>query len=208
MARSLTTIARELNSACARKWGPRAEKLPPLLFMTDETRTPDPAPCLEHLPQGTGVIFRHYNDPERIEKAKKAALQAAKKQMIFLVAEDVDLARGLDASGVHLPERALGKADELRSLWPDALITAAVHSYEQLVSLPESVDAALLSPIFPTQSHEGAPALGLQIACEWASAAPCPVYALGGVDENTAASLKGTPFCGLAGISFFLEGIK
>lgn len=205
MARSLTTIARELNSACAHRWGLPVEKLPPLLFMTDEKRTPDPAEGLAQLPQGTGIVFRHYQDPERHTKAKITAQKAASLGMPLLVAEDLALARAIGATGLHLPERAIARAQDVRSAWPEALITAAVHSRNALMALPDSVDAALLSPIFPTKSHKDATALGLDAAREWAAEAPCPTYALGGINKDNAQNFIGTPFCGFAGISIFTE---
>ncbi|TNE59727.1 MAG: thiamine phosphate synthase [Alphaproteobacteria bacterium] len=205
MARSLTTIARELNSACALKWGADAAHLPPLFFMTDEIRTRDPAACLEHLPEGTGIIFRHYQDPDRAAKAKQTAIEARKHNLPLLVAEDIELAKAVAATGLHLPTRATTRAKALRDEWPDALMTAAAHSEADLLNLGSSINAALLSPIFPTQSHKGAAPLNLRAACGWAAKAPCPVYALGGIDEKNVTRLKGTPFCGIAGISFFMN---
>ena len=57
---------------------------------------------------------------------------------------------------------------------------------------------ALVSPVFPTRSHPGAPALGVARAAALARALPLPAFALGGLDARGAARLRGTPFQGIA----------
>ena len=70
------------------------------------------------------------------------------------------------------------------------LVTAAVHSPAALrAAAAAGADAALLSPIFATASHPDVRTLGLQRFAALAQASPLPVYALGGIDRDRAASL-------------------
>jgi len=76
-------------------------------------------------------------------------------------------------------------------------ITASAHSLRALMR--GHVDAFLLSPIFPTESHPGRAALGPVRANLIARQTRVPIYALGGVDAHNAARLHG--FAGIAAIS-------
>ena len=73
----------------------------------------------------------------------------------------------------------------------------------QLATRP-GIDAVgiILSPVFPTDSHPGAPTLGPLRFAAWARRAPLPVYALGGVNAVTARRLAASNAAGLAGIGF------
>jgi thiamine-phosphate pyrophosphorylase len=62
------------------------------------------------------------------------------------------------------------------------------------------VDAVLVSPIFPTASHPGAPALGQRRLAGWTRIAGISIYALGGVNAETLRRLKGIDLAGVAAI--------
>ena len=106
--------------------------LPALLLMTDEARLADPLPAANALPAGSGIILRHYGAPEREALARRLAAAIARRRgLVLLVGEDPALARRVGAHGVHLPERAIGRAGAVR--WQrDWLITAAAHSHAAL----------------------------------------------------------------------------
>jgi thiamine-phosphate pyrophosphorylase len=95
----------------------------------------------------------------------------------------------------------MGEAFHWRALRPHWILTAAAHSLAACaIAKLGGADAALLSPVFPTQSHPGAPHLGATRAMLIARQAPLPVYALGGIDAVTARQLEGSPFVGVAAI--------
>ncbi len=85
------------------------------------------------------------------------------------------------------------------------IITAAAHSAADL-NRAASLGArlALLSPVFPTESHPGAEHLGAARFKALAAAAPLPVLALGGADETNARRLAGRNVAGIAAIGAFL----
>ena len=58
---SVPIIARLLNA----RWG--LLQMPPMFYMTDEERAPDPLLNINRLEPGTGVILRHYNIKSRFE---------------------------------------------------------------------------------------------------------------------------------------------
>ena len=140
----------------------------------------------------------------RARKAKRRAALAVRlrdvawgRGLILLIADDPDLARAIGANGIHLPEARAREAAHWRARQPGWLITAAAHSLAALLRAIHA-DAVLLSPVYPTRSHAGAPALGPARARLIARAVPMPVFALGGITAENAAQLSG--FAGLAAI--------
>src|SRR5690606_34333595 len=116
----------------------------------------------------------------------------------LLIGADADLARVLEADGVHLPERRAGQAADLRRAWAGGLITAAIHETAEPPSL-DDLDALVASPVFATASASARPVLGLEGLAR-ATALGLPTYALGGIDAETAARLADSGVCGLAAV--------
>jgi thiamine-phosphate pyrophosphorylase len=174
--------------------------LPPLLFFTDPERTPRPWETAVRLPVGAGVVFRHFGAVDARDTALRLREATAGRDGLLFIGLDAELAEAVGADGVHLPERALDQAGSLAAARPDWRITGAVHSPEAL-ERADSLDAAVLSPVFPAGGASAAKsALGLTRFAGLVAAAPCPVYALGGVDAKNARELIGSGACGLAGV--------
>ena len=193
----LWRIALDLNRAAAAV-DPRAGRLPPLIFLTDPDRTPQPWLIAARLPAGSAVIHRGFGRPEAPDEARRLREATWASKARLLIAADVELADAVGADGVHLPERDAGRAAGLRRLRPDWLITAALHPPGEC---PEGVDALLISPVFSAGGASAArPALGVPAFTEAVSAAKVPAYALGGVTANSAHRLSGSGACGIAAI--------
>lgn len=182
----------------------RGGRLPPLILMTDERRLPDPIPTVSRLPAGSGVILRHYTDSKRAGLARRLAAICRQRRLLFIVAGDPRLALAVRAQGLHLPERDLG-----RPVLPAArrlILTASAHSWPALVAAwRRGARAALLGPVFATQSHPGVRGLGVLRFAALARRSPVPAYALGGVTGRNARRLAGSGAAGIAGISALAE---
>jgi thiamine-phosphate pyrophosphorylase len=170
-----------------------------LAFMTDRRRIPAPEIIIRALPAGAAVILRDYDMAHRAGAARRLAALCSSRGLVFLVGGDPDLARAVGAAGVHLPARAIGRVSRGGGL----LVSAACHDADELAAAA-GADIALLSPVFPTASHPGAPALGPARFCALAASADMPVLALGGVDARNAARLPGPNVAGLAAIGAFI----
>jgi thiamine-phosphate pyrophosphorylase len=171
--------------------------LPPLLFFTDPVRTPEPWRTVERLPTGAGVVYRHFGAADAEAVARRLKAISAGRGLTLLIGLDADLADRVGADGVHLPQRALDQAAALRGRQPDWLLTGALHSAD--APLPEDLDAAVLSPIFPAGGASAIkPALGVK-ALKTMTARK-PVYALGGINAATVGDLTGSGACGVAGV--------
>lgn len=175
----------------------QAGKLGLLVLMTDDDRLPDPAAAARALPRGGLVILRARDALLRRALAAQLMPLARARGLILLVADDAALAR--TASGLHLPEARARTAAAWRARNSHGLVTASAHSLAAVLRAARHADLMLLSPVFPTESHPGAPALGAARARLIARAAPLPVIALGGVSARNAVLLSG--FAGIAAIT-------
>ncbi len=100
----------------------------------------------------------------------------------LIVNADIELAREVGADGVQLTGTQLAELNER----PDVdWCGASCHGAEEL-RLAERLgcDFALLSPVLPTLSHPGEPALGWDRFAEIVSGCTMPVYALGGLTRE------------------------
>jgi thiamine-phosphate pyrophosphorylase len=179
----------------------------PTLTVTDTARMADPAAVAARLPRGAALVFRHYEHPDRPALGHRLAAVCRRRGVTLLVAGDWRLAARLKADGLHLPE-GMARHDVLSPalLWrrrTGGLLTMATHGPQALtIARRLQVDAALLSPVFPTASHPGAPTLGPWRTSLWARAAQVRVLALGGMTQHRLKRLRfiaGWAGTGLAG---------
>ena len=171
-----------------------------MIFMTDNTRVPEPEAAVKRLPPGSIVILRDYEHAERLALAHKLRRVCRAAGCLFLVAGDSALARRVGADGVHLPEYMLN--DHQASYRGFCMVTAACHSRAALRQASAlGVDFALVSPVFTTGSHADAVPLGVQGFARIIAGAQVPVAALGGINHQTAKRLRGLNIAAIAAIS-------
>ena len=177
-------------------WGrfarPAPGGLPRLWLFSDPARLPDPRAAMVALPRGAGVVLRGLA-PGLL---KPVARLSRRRGLRLLVAGDGRAALALGA-GLHLPDRresgGLLPFLRARRAAPGCLILSmAAHGGQRGAARARRLkpDCLFLSPLFPTQSHPGAPALG---ALRWAALArglPAPCMALGGI---TSVRLRAVP---------------
>jgi len=201
--RTLAIQAAKLNASARGNW-PAVCPAPWLVFMTDP-RVGDPVAVASRLPPGSALILRHYDDRFRSDLAFRLRDATQKRDIRFLVAADHALAVACSADGIHLPEGLLRHALSPECIaWRrgGGLVTAAVHSHRALVMAGRyGVDAALVSPIFPTVSHPGAAALGVLRFRALVQRSRVPVLALGGISVSTLPRLYGSGAWGVAAVS-------
>jgi thiamine-phosphate pyrophosphorylase len=175
--------------------------------MTDPVRLPDPIPILQHLPRGSGVVFRCYGDrtglAERLSAARKLRAACRARGLLLLIAGDDGLAHAVRADGIHLAEWRLKRGGWKRgpARCRQGLITAAAHGRAALRRAASAgVDACLLAPVFATASHPDADVLGPRRFTALTRSSRVAVYALGGVGPRTVSGLRGSGAVGIAGI--------
>ncbi|NMJ40982.1 thiamine phosphate synthase [Roseomonas sp. JC162] len=170
----------------------RGRRLPALWLFSDPVRLPDPRDAAAALPRGSGVVARGATRNVLVGLAQVAR----RRGLVVLVGGDGRAALAV-GGGLHLPDRhgAAGILPVLaarRGGRPGAVLTLAAHGSARAAARVRRLrpDVVFLSPLFPTASHPGAPALGplrwLRAAAALRRAATAGVVALGGIGARTA----------------------
>jgi thiamine-phosphate pyrophosphorylase len=106
---------------------------------------------------------------------------------LFIVNDDPELARSLDADGVHVGQDDASAEEARELLGPDAIIGLSTHSPEQIAAATERpVDHISVGPIWETPTKAGRPAVGLDLISHAAAHASHPFFAIGGIDAGNA----------------------
>ena len=157
--------------------------LPRLWLFSDPLRLPDPRLAMAALPRGAGVVARGLA-PGLLRPVARLARQ---RGLRLLLAGEGRAALALRA-GLHLPDRreSAGLLPFLiarRAAPGRYIMSLAAHGGQRGAARARRLkpDCLFLSPLFATQSHPGAAALG---PLRWAILArrlPAPCIALGGI---------------------------
>jgi thiamine-phosphate pyrophosphorylase len=111
---------------------------------------------------------------------------------LFIVNDDVTIAKEVDADGVHLGQGDMPLA-EARAIWnaPGKIFGLSTHSEEQAeAAIAQQPDYIGIGPVFPTPTKAIAdPDLGAARAGAIAKTTPLPHVVLGGLDESNLAGV-------------------
>lgn len=174
--------------------------MPPVLMQITDISRYHGEPFFESLEQALAagvdaVLLRE----KQLDSAKLLALASRlrvitrKRGARLIIHSQADIAEAVDADGVHLASPAITHAPALREWLNDrskTVSTSCHHAADLALSADAGVDYALLSPVFPTASHPGAPSLGVAGFYQLAGGVPLPVVALGGITPENAGELN------------------
>lgn len=166
-------------------------------LMTDERIGDHLWGALAALPEGAGVVFRHYSTPmdQRDILALRVASVCQERRLTLAIARDVALAGRVGAALVHNPDGDPGLLPTSR----------AAHSIDEARSAVEAgASLIFLGALFPTRSHPGREPLPRDLARQIVASCPVPVIALGGMNSARFHELKSDGFYGWAGIDAWL----
>lgn len=180
---------------------PSRRRLPALVLFTDDERLADPLPSIRALPRGSMVVLRQSTSAKRRMLAEAISAIARTRQLVWIVADDPYLAADKGAHGVHLPEAKVALVAHWRAKRPRWLITCSAHSLAACSRASRAgAHAIFFAPVFATHSHPGRNFLGPLRVRMIARQVPVPIYALGGIDADSAKRLAGACVAGLAAI--------
>lgn len=205
MKKTLSDISIELNEQSGHV------NSPCLIFITDNEAQPCPEEVIDKLPKKSMVILRDYDYENRYELGKALRYICRTKEIKFLVAGDLTLALMLEADGIHIPEPMMNEVPQIKKDHPEFIISISCHneaSLKQAVKFED--DLIILAPVFPTKSHpetydDPSLTLGPDKVQELCTRYIAPIYALGGVNVETALHLQNTGVAGIAAIRGFLN---
>ena len=187
----------------ARSGDRRGDRVRPVLFLFLDDRLPDPVGSVLRLCRvpGAAALFGvvvRARDPDQLAALAHAVAPLCRAaRVLLLVSGDAATGRRVRA-GLHLPEALVARWPRLvglrgpRRLMSRWTLAASAHDARGVRRAGRlGVDFLFVSPVFPTASHPGAPALGPGRAARLARLAPGvgAVLALGGIGGATARRL-------------------
>lgn len=140
---------------------------------------------------------------EDFEKEALELKALCKKYAVpFVVNDNVELAKKIDADGVHVGQSDMNAVDVRSLLGPDKILGVSAQTVEEaILAEKQGADYLGVGAVFPTCSKDDAievPHETLKAICE---AVSIPVVAIGGISTSNVNLLKGSGICGVAVIS-------
>lgn len=154
----------------------------------------DPEDRIEAALRG-GVDIFQLREKELGRRTVELAASTARRlcdtySALFVVNDDPELARSVDADGVHLGQADTSPVAARELLGNEALVGLSTHTPEQIdAAANEPIDYISVGPIWATPTKAGRPATGLDLIAYAASHAAVPFFAIGGIDTGNAAEV-------------------
>jgi thiamine-phosphate pyrophosphorylase len=138
---------------------------------------------------GAAVIqLREKNlaDRDLWQQARQACLWAREAGVVFILNDRPDIARLVEADGVHLGQDDLQVKEARRILGPDAFIGVSTHNLEQVwQAVLDGASYIGVGAVFPTTTKQVPGYAGLEFVREALAETTLPAFAIGGVNLKT-----------------------
>lgn len=154
-----------------------------------------------------GATFVQLREKELDEEAfLKEALEikelCRQYQVPFVIDDDVELARKVDADGVHVGQNDMEAGNVRALLGEDKILGVSAQTVEHAVLAEQrGADYLGVGAVFHTDSKADAQAVSYDTLKAICQAVKIPVVAIGGIGRGNVQELKGSGICGIAVIS-------
>ena len=140
--------------------------------------------------------------PEFVKLATEVKAVTDAYHTPYVVDDDVELAKEMDADGVHIGQSDLALVEARRVLGPDKIIGVSAHSVAEAIEAERNgADYLGVGSVFTTSTKLDAEAVSKATLKEICEAVSIPVVAIGGIQKDNMLQLKGTKVDGVAVVS-------
>ena len=140
---------------------------------------------------------------EEFQKEARQIQELCKKHQVpFLINDNVELAVGIEADGVHVGQHDMEAGQVRQKIGPDKILGVSAQTVEQaLKAQAAGADYLGVGAVFPTGSKADVQELPYETLKEICAAVSIPVVAIGGITRENVKELAGSGICGVAVIS-------
>ena len=144
---------------------------------------------------GADLIQFRFREDEKtkdiINLAKKLKKIVWDKKKIFIINNRVDLAKAVDADGVHIGQEDMPVNAARKILGKNKIIGLSCHSFSQAISAQkQNTDYISIGPIFKTPTKPEYAPVGLKLIRVVNRRVKKPFFAIGGINKNNIAKVK------------------
>jgi thiamine-phosphate pyrophosphorylase len=130
------------------------------------------------------------SDRELLDRARDVRAWTRKAGVLFVVNDRPDVARLVDADGVHLGQDDLPVKEARRIVGPDMLVGVSTHTIEQVRrAVLDGADYIGVGPVFASQTKAFDHFPGLEFVRAASAETSLPAFALGGIGPENVASV-------------------
>ena len=154
-----------------------------------------------------GATFIQLREKELNEEAFYQEAVELKKlchqyKVPFVINDNVEIAKKMDADGVHVGQSDMAACDVRKILGEDKILGVSAQTVEQAL-LAEQMGADYLGvgAVFPTGTKTDAVEVDAETLKAICSAVKIPVIAIGGIKADNLSELSGSGICGIAVVS-------
>ncbi len=132
------------------------------------------------------------SDGEFISLAREIHDIAAKRGTLLIINDRVNVAKEVNAEGVHLGQHDIGISEARDIIGNEKIIGVSTHNIEQARQAQnEGADYIAIGPVYPTSTKINEPPVGLEVVQEVAEKISIPFVVIGAITlENLAEVLK------------------
>ena len=120
----------------------------------------------------------------------------------FIINDNGELAKKVDADGIHVGQNDMAAQDVRAIIGPDKILGVSTQTVEEaLLAQKMGADYLGVGAVFPTGSKDDCWVLSHDLCREICSAVTIPVVAIGGINLGNISKLSGLGFSGISLIS-------
>ena len=120
----------------------------------------------------------------------------------FVINDNVDIAKRIDADGVHVGQSDMEAGNVRQILGDDKILGVSAQTVEQaIIAEKQGADYLGVGAVFPTGSKDDADDVSFETLNAICSAVSIPVVAIGGIGKHNVLKLSGSGISGIAVIS-------
>ena len=141
-----------------------------------------------------------------LEEAKELQALCRERGVPFLVNDNVEIAREMNADGVHVGQSDMEALDVRAILGPDKILGVSAQTVEQAVLAEKhGADYLGVGAVFPTGSKDDADDVSYDTLKAICQAVSIPVVAIGGLNRGNMDILQDTAADGIAVVSAIMK---
>lgn len=137
-----------------------------------------------------------------LQEGKEIQELCKKYQVPFVINDNVQLAKELDADGVHIGQDDMKICDARNLIGSNKILGVSVQTVEDAIfAEKEGADYLGVGAVFSTSTKLDAVDVSYQMLKEICAAVKIPVVAIGGINKNNILDLQNSGICGVAVVS-------